>query len=128
MDAAPPFADVWVRYTQWLGALGLSQQPARFALVTCGDWDLKIMLPAQLELEGLARAPAPLRRWINIKKLFSSHYRNTHAGDMTGMLRALHLPLQGRHHSGIDDARNITRVLLRMIQDGCVCQLTSELR
>ena len=31
---------------------------------------------------------------------------------------------QGRHHSGIDDARNITAILRKMIQDGCVVRLT----
>lgn len=32
------------------------------------------------------------------------------------MLSFLRLPLVGRHHSGIDDSRNITSILTRMIQ------------
>jgi ERI1 exoribonuclease 3 len=124
VDPAPTFPEVWARYQQWLAALGVSEQTAQAAVVTCGDWDLKTMLPAQLELSGLSRAPLIMRRWINVKKLFQLHYRTVHAGDMVGMLRHLHLPLEGRHHSGIDDARNITRVVKRMLTDKCVFQLT----
>ena len=30
---------------------------------------------------------------------------------MAGMLKALRLPLVGRHHSGIDDCRNIAAIV-----------------
>ena len=33
---------------------------------------------------------------------------------------SLGLALEGRHHSGIDDSRNIARILQRMIADGYV--------
>ena len=39
---------------------------------------------------------------------------------MAGMLRKLGMTLEGRHHSGIDDCRNISRVALKMMADGCV--------
>ena len=34
------------------------------------------------------------------------------------MLEGLGLPMQGRHHSGIDDCRNIARVLIALAQRG----------
>lgn len=40
------------------------------------------------------------------------------------MLTVLNMDLIGKHHSGIDDCRNICRIVQRMIQDGCVIQET----
>lgn len=37
---------------------------------------------------------------------------------MEGMLNFLKLKLEGRHHSGIDDARNISKIILKLIDDG----------
>lgn len=37
---------------------------------------------------------------------------------MTGMLQKCGLELEGRHHSGIDDTRNIARVLWKMLEEG----------
>jgi len=37
---------------------------------------------------------------------------------MAGMLNYLRLPLEGRHHSGIDDCRNISRIARQMLKDG----------
>ena len=34
------------------------------------------------------------------------------------MLEGLGLPMQGRHHSGLDDCRNIARVLIALAQRG----------
>ncbi len=36
------------------------------------------------------------------------------------MLESLGLQFQGREHSGIDDAKNISRVLVQLIKDGCI--------
>jgi inhibitor of KinA sporulation pathway (predicted exonuclease) len=37
---------------------------------------------------------------------------------MPGMLEYLQLPFIGRHHSGIDDTRNIANIMLKIIDDG----------
>ena len=42
---------------------------AKFAFVTCGDWDLKKMLPAQLKQHNLP-IDSHFKSWINIKKSF----------------------------------------------------------
>lgn len=39
---------------------------------------------------------------------------------MAGMLKNLKLELKGRHHSGLDDCRNITQIVKRLIQDGAI--------
>jgi len=37
---------------------------------------------------------------------------------MTDMLEILGLELVGRHHSGIDDSINISRVVLQLVKEG----------
>lgn len=43
---------------------------------------------------------------------------------MVPMLHQLEMQVLGTHHVGIDDTRNIARVLQRLIIDGAVVQLT----
>ena len=43
---------------------------------------------------------------------------------MVPMLSQLKMQVLGTHHVGIDDTRNIARVLQRLIIDGAVLQLT----
>ena len=38
---------------------------------------------------------------------------------MTSMLEHLGLNLEGRHHSGIDDCKNLGRIVIEMIKRGC---------
>jgi 3'-5' exoribonuclease 1 len=44
------------------------------------------------------------------------------------MLEHLELDFEGRPHCGLDDARNIARVLLRMICDGASVQVNERIR
>ena len=90
-------------------------------VITCGDWDLKTMLSAELALScgHKCRAPQHLRRWINIKNVYSEGM-GVHARGMVvqAMLRGLDLKLEGRHHSGIDDCRNIAKVVRALANRG----------
>lgn len=58
-------------------------------------------------------------KWIDVRKLFSSFFR-VRSGNLSGMLESLGLRFEGREHSGIDDAKNIARVLVQLIRDGCI--------
>jgi inhibitor of KinA sporulation pathway (predicted exonuclease) len=48
---------------------------------------------------------------LNVKQAFSNALRTNKRFGMAGALRRLGLPLEGTHHRGIDDARNIARIL-----------------
>jgi len=85
-------------------------------LVTCGDWDLKTMLPSDVRLNNL-QIPNYYRRWINIKQHFTALY-GKRCREMEGMLEYLQLSLKGTHHRGIDDCVNIGAIAIRMLQDG----------
>ncbi|KAJ3319709.1 ERI1 exoribonuclease 3 [Boothiomyces sp. JEL0866] len=92
--------------------------------VTCGDWDLKTMLRVQTERESLFRDEI-FQQWVNVKFAFNdtmadSKRKQNRAKGMAGMLNALGLDLVGRHHSGIDDARNIAKIAVELIKKGYV--------
>ncbi len=53
----------------------------------------------------------PLRGHMNVKKRFSAALGETQRYGMSAALERLGLPLVGTHHRGIDDARNIARIL-----------------
>lgn len=86
-------------------------------IVTCGDWDLKTMFPTQLKLSGIKIYPSCFKRWLNIKELFQDFYK-TKTSSMIKMLEKLNIELKGRHHSGIDDCKNISSICVRMVKDG----------
>jgi len=81
------------------------------------------MLPNQFAYETTRDPTFPLPdaifgQWINLKDDFRQHYGLKHNEGMEGMLHRLHMTLEGRHHSGIDDCKNIARIVQRMQTDG----------
>ena len=125
--------EVMYRHERWLAEHNLvplynrdgdDTNKKTFLYLTCGDWDLKTALPHQLAHHG-THVPRHFRHWINVKKSFQEQYQTQKAKGMTGMLAKLNLQLEGRHHSGIDDCRNIARICQVMIQDGWEPKCTS---
>ncbi|MFT3773148.1 MAG: 3'-5' exonuclease [Minicystis sp.] len=73
-----------------------------------GDYDRK-----QFEQDArYHHVPLPFRdRHLNLKKRFTEELGGTKRFGMAGALERVGLPLWGTHHRGIDDARNIARLL-----------------
>lgn len=92
-------------------------QRKTLTFVTHGDWDLKTMLPSQCRLSHV-RIPKLMRSWINIKNPFSQLFPDERQRGMARVLETLRLDLIGRHHSGIDDSRNIARILIELVRRG----------
>jgi inhibitor of KinA sporulation pathway (predicted exonuclease) len=128
VDAGVSFKDALQLYHQWLiqneflTGTGQLNPNKTFLFVTCGDWDLNRMLRSQCERERVTM-PAYFKSWCNIKKAFQDYY-GSNPGGMGNMLRLMKLPLEGRHHSGIDDCRNIATILLKMIRNGATINRT----
>lgn len=57
-------------------------------------------------------------RWINIRKCYCNAYGKTRVS-LNKMLEGMNMEFEGRAHSGISDSRNIARILVQMIKDGC---------
>lgn len=123
VDAAEPFPAVFERHAAWLASHGLHADNA--VIVTCGDWDLNRMLPAQLRTTPVSRVPRIYSRWMNLKVPFKELFPGRRAG-MKGMLDTLGLPLIGHHHRGIDDCHNLARLLLAFYERGVELRVTAS--
>ena len=63
--------------------------------------------------------PKYATKWIDMRKLFASFYQMK-SGNLSKMLEYVGMKFEGREHCGLDDTRNITRVVIQMINDGCI--------
>lgn len=115
IDNAALLPQVLRRFGAWLDAYGLQANPSSAIPVTCGNWDLRSMLPTEVRRKALDFHPT-LGWWCNIKDVFSRAMGRDRAPGMDGMLKALRLPLVGHHHLGIDDCRNIARILQELLR------------
>jgi len=120
VDAAPTWSEAFLLAEVWLDAQLEELNMHRCIFVTCGDWDLASMMGRQCALSGM-HVPARFRQWVNIKNLFRS-VCGTSGGGMKSMLDALGLRLEGHHHSGLDDCRNIGRILTELLRRGGAVQ------
>lgn len=114
VNSAQTFIHVYREHIKWIE----SNVPANATLIfaTCGHWDLRTQLPRELQNKKCKKHSYYLK-YINVKDEFENFYR-TKAGGMTGMLDKLGLKLDGRHHSGIDDTKNIAKIAIHLINAG----------
>ena len=114
VDRAETFWTVFHEFLEWIG-------PEPFVLCSWGAYDLN-QLRLDCRRHGIAFPPT-FERHINLKKEFARVY-NVRSCGMAAALRHTGLPLEGTHHRGIDDARNIGNlarlVLPRLEQAGAI--------
>ncbi|KAL7129504.1 hypothetical protein ABFS83_13G071000 [Erythranthe nasuta] len=133
-DTAIPFDEVIEQFESWLrkkrdGNINLWREEGdghlnQAAFVTCGNWDVKTKVPQQCEVSGM-KLPPYFMEWINLKDIYLNFY-NRRAPGMLSMMRELGIRPLGSHHLGIDDSKNIARVLRRLITDGALMQITAK--
>ena len=132
VDQGVTIQDAMRQVHMFLGKAGLFS--SEFIFMSCGDFDGNHLLKEAKEKEFFV--PNYFKRWINIKKAFPIHkfdaskqpYDFTNMNTihrckptvrgMPQMLSQCGLELEGRHHSGIDDAKNLARVAINLMEDG----------
>ena len=87
-----------------------------FLFATCGDWDLKVCLPNQVEYHK-QKLPASFQSWVNIKWPFENMYHKKVRG-IADMLNEMGLQPESRTNTGLDDCLNLAHICQRMIQFG----------
>ena len=102
VDAAPSFAEA-------VEALRLFLDGRRPTFCSWGDYD-KEQLSQDASGAGV-RMPFSLAEHINLKARFAEALGETKKRGTQGALARVGLTFQGVHHRGIDDARNIARLL-----------------
>ncbi|XP_007021594.2 PREDICTED: uncharacterized exonuclease domain-containing protein At3g15140 [Theobroma cacao] len=128
-DTAQPFEEVIQQFEAWLTQHQLWEKKGggsftQAAFVTCGNWDLKTKVPQQCKVSGI-KLPPYFMEWINLKDVYLNFYGREARG-MMSMMKQLEIPSFGSHHLGIDDTKNIARVLQHMLADGAVMQITAR--
>lgn len=109
-------------FENWLVKEGVLKDDVKFTFVTCGDWDLDIMLPNECNYFKL-NVPTYMRSWINIKKPFVNVTGIWPKG-LLHMMSTVGMKHEGRLHSGLDDCRNLSKVLKYLGQKGYVLDIT----
>lgn len=117
VDSGANFPYVFKRHYLWLQSQIPDIYNTTVHILTYGAWDLNIAFPAECERWNIKSIPSLYKHFINIKKEASEFYKVKSLG-MDGLLNWLKMDLLGRHHSGIDDCRNIARIFQRMLSDG----------
>lgn len=82
--------------------------PDLYTWASYGQYDLN-MLKKQCKSFGI---PYPMgEKHINVKEHFAEKFGLVKPTGMNGALALLNIPLEGTHHRGIDDAKNIAKIL-----------------
>lgn len=85
----------------------------QYTWASYGAYDLK-MLKSQCEIR---KVDFPLSQdHINVKELFTATRGLKKKVGMSGALHLLDIPLEGVHHRGVDDAKNIAKILYWCLQ------------
>nr|AAW27567.1 SJCHGC03520 protein [Schistosoma japonicum] len=126
IEDEPELPSILKMFDLFLDKNNLKICPYKFAFVTCGDWDLKIMLPQQCKLLGID-VPDCFKQWINLKQVYCD-VMGQFPFSMMSMLAGLNIKHTGRHHSGIDDCRNIANILCELIRCGATPDITGNIR
>ncbi|XP_045655687.1 ERI1 exoribonuclease 3 isoform X1 [Ursus americanus] len=135
VDGQPSLQQVLERVDEWMAKEGLLDPNVKSIFVTCGDWDLKVMLPGQCQYLGLPVADY-FKQWINLKKVFGLGGLVEQAysfamgcwpkNGLLDMNKGLSLQHIGRPHSGIDDCKNIANIMKTLAYQGFIFKQTSK--
>lgn len=101
VDAAPNFREAIAQLTRFIGGRDV-------LFCSWGDYDHD-QFARDAARHGVKLPFGPGH--LNLKRRFSEQLGEARPYGMAGALRRVGLRLQGTHHRGIDDARNITRLL-----------------
>jgi len=125
VDRAETFTEVLDKFNLWLEEKGLGTTHT-FALVTDGTFDVGKFLRLSCQQESL-EVPVWAEKWLNIRRSYGNFYHTSNHHRLENMLDRLNMKFEGNAHSGLDDAKNIARVVSRMLMDGAVLRVNEKL-
>ncbi len=108
VDTANIFGDVMVEFEDWI-----TSSETEVTLCSWGFYDKKQIFRECKAKNYSGRIHDLLDRHISIKHQFAEIKGISPCG-MSQALDLLGLPLEGTHHRGIDDAKNITKIFMEV--------------
>lgn len=121
VNSAPTFAELLPLVNKWVFE-NVVEKKLSFAFATDGPWDFAKFLYPQCAFSHLSY-PGYAKAWVNVRKHFSNYYGLR--GGITFMLECLGKKFVGEPHSGIDDAKNLSCIVVQMLEDGA-CLVPNE--
>lgn len=126
VDRADAFPQVLKKVIEWMKSKELGTK-YKYCILTDGSWDMSKFLNIQCQLSRL-KYPSFAKKWINIRKSYGNFYKVPRSQTkLTIMLEKLGMDYDGRPHSGLDDSKNIARIAVRMLQDGCELRINEKI-
>jgi ERI1 exoribonuclease 3 len=117
------WSDVFPNFLKWISDHTIGKT---FSFVTCGNWDIEKQIPKQCSISEIT-LPEIFNQWINIKDVYLNFFTwKPKPKGMLSMLTGLNIDLDGHHHLGIDDTKNITKILKRLIEEGAILDITAK--
>ncbi|XP_055545054.1 ERI1 exoribonuclease 2-like [Wyeomyia smithii] len=101
-------------------------QTGSVAFATWSDWDLGACLSKECARKRIAK-PACFDLWIDVKAIYMQFYQRR-PESFANALTNLDIVFEGRQHCGLDDSRNIARLIMRMCKDGANFVITKDLK
>lgn len=119
VDAAETLDVILPVFWRWVESVTCG---APFAFAADGPWDLRRFLLGESVRK---RLPVDDRAttWVDVSLHLRKFYDVKKPGNLEAKLQLLGMAFRGRPHSGLDDARNIARLAVRLFADGCALTL-----
>uniref|UniRef100_A0A8B9Y279 3'-5' exoribonuclease 1 n=1 Tax=Bos mutus grunniens TaxID=30521 RepID=A0A8B9Y279_BOSMU len=126
VDKADTFPQVLKKVIDWMKLKELGTK-YKYSILTDGSWDMSKFLNIQCQLSRL-KYPPFAKKWISIRKSYGNFYKVPRSQiKLTIMLEKLGMDYDGWPHSGLDDSKNVARIAVRMLQDGCELRVNEKI-
>jgi inhibitor of KinA sporulation pathway (predicted exonuclease) len=118
VDQAPTFQNAVILFKQWL------YRYDGYVFCSWGDYDLN-----QLRQDcDFHKIPYPINsHHLNLKKLFAEQQHLRKKPGLGEAVRLARLDFSGTHHRGIDDARNIARLLPYIFGEARLASISKDM-
>ncbi|RUS29564.1 hypothetical protein BC938DRAFT_480515 [Jimgerdemannia flammicorona] len=90
------------------------------AFITDGPFDIRDFITKQCAHSSIRRPTYFSLPWVDVRPLFRDNFNELALRNIEAMLDKLGLEFEGRQHSGLDDARNVGRIVKWLAEDGVV--------
>ncbi|KAJ8613830.1 hypothetical protein CTAYLR_004923 [Chrysophaeum taylorii] len=119
VDSAAPLDVVLEEFETWRA--GVTEN---YAFVADGPSDFRDFLLSECARKRIA-PPLGADRWVDLGEHLRTFYGVTR-GTLQAKLERLGLEFEGRPHSGLDDARNIAAIAIKLARDRCPLEINDN--
>jgi inhibitor of KinA sporulation pathway (predicted exonuclease) len=130
IDGAQSIVEVLKSFEHWMEVVVMPAvassggAPSTVMVMTDGPSDMRKFMHECTVVRDRVEFPLLFYRWINVRRAFADHFR-VRPECLVQMLKRMGMVFHGHHHCGLDDARNIARIAIGLIDRGHCFQRTS---